>query len=90
MLTTGGVSTYIDTMTTDSELAQAASSSDPAEGLRAVRALRDLADRLERLQVGRARDLGWTWQEIAAHAGVSRQAVHKKYGRDRPFFGKEK
>ena len=77
-------------MTTDSELARAASSNDPAEGLRAVRALRDLADRLERLQVGRARGLGWTWQEIAAHAGVSRQAVHKKYGRDRAIFGKDK
>lgn len=77
-------------MTTDSELAQAASSSDPAEGLRAVRALRELADRLERLQVHRARDLGWTWQEIAAHVGVSRQAVHQKYGRDRPFFRKDK
>lgn len=71
-------------MRTDSDLTQAASSSDPAEGLRAVRALRDLADRLERLQVGRARDLGWSWQQIAAHAGVSRQAVHQKYGRERP------
>lgn len=74
-------------MTTDSELAKAASSSDPAEGLRAVRALRDLADRLERLQVRRARDLGWTWQDIAVHIGVSRQAVHKKYGRDGGLFG---
>ncbi|NEE59815.1 HTH domain-containing protein, partial [Streptomyces sp. SID8455] len=24
---------------------------------------------------------GWSWQEIAAELGVSRQAVHKKYGR---------
>ena len=77
-------------MTTDTELAEAAASGDPAEGLRAVRALRELADRLEALQVGRARALGWTWQEIAAHIGVSRQAVHKKYTRpdDRHFFGK--
>ena len=77
-------------MTTDTELAQAASSPDPAEGLRAVRALRALADRLEALQVGRARDLGWTWQEIASLVGVSRQAVHKKYsGSDRRPFGRD-
>lgn len=60
----------------------AASSPDPAVGLRAVRALRDLAERLEQIQVRHARDLGWTWQEIAAHLGVTRQAVHKKFGRE--------
>ena len=76
-------------MTTDTELAQAASSGDPAEGLRAVRALRELADRLETLQVGRARALGWSWQDIALHIGVSRQAVHKKYTQqDRSLFGR--
>jgi AraC-like DNA-binding protein len=63
-------------------LTSAASSPDPAVGLRAVRALRDLAERLEQIQVNHARDLGWTWQEIAAHLGVTRQAVHKKFGRD--------
>jgi CRP-like cAMP-binding protein len=63
-------------------LTTAASSPDPAIGLRAVRALRDLAERLEQIQVRHARDLGWTWQEIAAHLGVTRQAVHKKFGRD--------
>jgi hypothetical protein len=63
-------------------LTAAASSPDPAVGLRAVRALRDLAERLEQIQVRHARDLGWTWQEIAAHLGVTRQAVHKKFGRD--------
>ncbi|MFD1716644.1 helix-turn-helix domain-containing protein [Georgenia deserti] len=63
---------------------EAAQSPDPTTGLRAVRALRELAERLELLQVERARDLGWSWQEIAAELGVSRQAVHKKYGRRRP------
>ncbi|MCU7822574.1 helix-turn-helix domain-containing protein [Kitasatospora sp. DSM 101779] len=63
------------------QLAADASSRDPAIGLRAVRALRDLADRLEDLQVGNAREQGWSWQEIAACLGVSRQAVHKKYAR---------
>ena len=40
-----------------------------------------LADRLEHLQVERARGLGWSWQEIADALGVTKQAVHKKYGR---------
>lgn len=65
------------------QLAQDASSRDPAVGLRAVRALRDLTERLETLQVSNARDLGWSWQEIAAVLGVSRQAVHKKHARTR-------
>lgn len=64
-----------------SQLADAASGDDPATGLRAVRSLRELADRLEALQVQRARSLGWSWQDIADVLGVSRQAVHKKYGR---------
>ena len=62
-------------------LVTSAAGDDPADGLRAVRALRDLAERLETLQVERARRLGWSWQEIAAALGVSRQAVHKKHKR---------
>jgi hypothetical protein len=67
-------------------LAEAASGSDPAAGLRAARELRELAERLEALQVRNARAHGWSWQEIAFFLGVSRQAVHKKHaGRpDRP------
>lgn len=66
------------------QLAEAASGSDPAEGLRAARALRELAERLEGLQVDNARSNGWSWQEIAYFLGVSKQAVHKKYaGRGR-------
>jgi hypothetical protein len=60
-------------------LAEAASGRDPAMGLRAARALRELAERLEALQVDNARSHGWSWQEIAAFLGVSKQAVHKKY-----------
>lgn len=59
-----------------------ATGEDPEVGLRAVRALRELADRLERLQVERARSLGWSWQQVADALGVSRQAAHKKHGRD--------
>jgi hypothetical protein len=66
---------------TESALATAAAEDDPVRGLRAVRSHRELADRLETLQVGRARELGWSWQEIAGALGVSRQAVHKKHGR---------
>jgi hypothetical protein len=62
-------------------LAEAASGRDPAEGLRAVRALRELTERLEALQVDSARRHGWSWQEIAAQLGVSRQAAHKKHAR---------
>ena len=62
-------------------LADAATGDDPALGLRAVRSLRELADRLEMLQVERARSLGWSWQEVADALGVTRQAVHKKYGK---------
>lgn len=58
-----------------------AAGEDPRDGLRAIRSLRELADRLEYLQVERARGLGWSWQEIAAALGVTKQAVHKKYGR---------
>lgn len=62
-------------------LTDSAVSDDPITGLRAVRSLRELAERLESLQVERARALGLSWQEIADTLGVTRQAVHKKYGR---------
>ena len=52
---------------------------DPAVGLRAVAALRRLLERLEDLQVTHARDLGWSWADIAVALGVSKQAVHKKH-----------
>jgi hypothetical protein len=63
------------------QLAEAASGRDPIVGLRAIRALRELAERLEALQVDNARRQGWSWQEIAAQLGVSRQAAHKKHAR---------
>jgi hypothetical protein len=54
---------------------------DPAQGLQAVVLLRRMADRLEAAHVTTARSEGWTWQQIGDALGVSRQAVHKKYGR---------
>ncbi|MGH9116414.1 MAG: helix-turn-helix domain-containing protein [Acidimicrobiales bacterium] len=56
-----------------------ANSDDPAVGLPAVAALRRLTGQLERAQVERARRLGWTWQDIAAALGVTRQTVHRKH-----------
>jgi Homeodomain-like domain-containing protein len=70
------------------ELAVATASADPAEGLRAVAALRALLESLEELQVASARAQGWTWQEVAAALGVTKQAVHKKYGRRLPGAGR--
>jgi Homeodomain-like domain len=63
-----------------------AAADDPGTGLRAVAALRDLADRLETLQVGNARQLGWSWPEIATMLGVTQHTVHRKHhkrGKDR-------
>jgi hypothetical protein len=68
-------------METDTEIAKAASSADPDIGLRAVAALRELAERLEILQVDRARSIGWSWQDIAARLGVTKQTVHRKHGK---------
>lgn len=68
-------------MSEATRLAGAAGDADPRVGLRAVAALRTLLERLEAVQVRNARTRGWSWQEIAAELGVSRQAVHKKHGR---------
>ena len=67
-------------MTEATRLAGATSSKDPAVGLAAVASLRMLLESLEQLQVENARALGWSWQEIADVLGVSKQAVHRRYG----------
>jgi DNA-directed RNA polymerase specialized sigma24 family protein len=72
-------STYVDNVKGATKLANAAGSRDPAVGLRAVASLRQLVEELQELQVTNARNLGWSWQEIADALGVSKQAVHKKY-----------
>jgi DNA-directed RNA polymerase specialized sigma24 family protein len=60
-----------------------AASDDPAVGLRAVASLRALLEAVEELQVRRARELGWSWQQIAELLGVSKQAVHQRFGKTR-------
>ena len=52
-------------------------------------ALRQLVEQLEVIQVQNARNLGWSWQEIAAELNVSKQAVHKKHA-GRRFLGRGK
>jgi hypothetical protein len=61
------------------QVAAATSSKDPEVGLAAVAALRGLVEVLEALQVENARAKGWSWQQIAARLGVTKQAVHHKY-----------
>jgi len=61
------------------DLAVQVASDDPEAGLRAVAALRRLLERLERIQVEKARERAYSWQEIADALGVTKQAVHKKY-----------
>ena len=75
-------------MTDATELAGAASSTDPATGLAAVASLRTLLDSLEELQVENARRQGWSWQQIARALGVSKQAAHKKHGGGRLLRGR--
>ncbi|GII91369.1 helix-turn-helix domain-containing protein [Sinosporangium siamense] len=63
-----------------SHLATLAQGEDPLAALRATAALHREAARLEAVQVRRARVQGRTWSEIAEALGISKQAVHKKYG----------
>jgi len=70
------------------ELAGAATSEDPAVGLAAVASLRVLLESLEELQVETARAQGWSWERIARALGVSKQAVHQKYGGRRLLGGR--
>ncbi|PXA70069.1 hypothetical protein [Cryobacterium arcticum] len=58
-----------------------AGSGDPIDALRAIKAARHDLDRAEAVAVRRARNNNASWQLIALALEVSRQAVHKKYGR---------
>jgi len=63
------------------EVVAQTASEDPEIGLRGVGSLRALLEAVEELQIRRARELGWSWQRIAELLGVSKQAVHQKYGK---------
>ena len=78
-LTHGSTSVHTDTMEAN-QVPSTGSADDPSVGLRAVLALRRLAERVEAEQVARAREQGWSWQQIAEVLGITRQSVHAKYG----------
>ena len=67
--------------TTIHTLAGETGSSDPIQALTAIRKLRRELDRAEAAAVRRARNANASWQLIAIALDVSKQAVHKKYGR---------
>ena len=62
-------------------LVAALDDADPLRALRAAAALQADVNRRTEILVRRARNAGCTWAEVAAALGVSRQAVHKRYGR---------
>jgi DNA-directed RNA polymerase specialized sigma24 family protein len=68
-------------MSATADLDNAEHASDPDVALRAVARLRRLLEQLEAEQVAVARRAGWSWQEIAARLGVTKQTVHRKYRR---------
>ncbi|AOS61523.1 hypothetical protein [Actinoalloteichus hymeniacidonis] len=61
-------------------LTKAANGDDPIVGLGAAAEVRREMERLEAVLVRRARVQGHTWASIATVLGISKQAVHKKYG----------
>lgn len=63
------------------DLSERIRSHDPAVGLRAVGALHRLAEQVEVTAVARARQQGWSWEQIGDALGVSRQSAHAKYGK---------
>ncbi len=81
-LTTPSASTYDDGVEIDriAVLVQAVSGDDPVASLGALAELRREMERREAVLVRRARTQGRTWADIAVVLGVSKQAVHKKYG----------
>ncbi|AOY73522.1 AsnC family protein [Arthrobacter sp. TES] len=53
----------------------------PAEALQAITELQKEVSRTEASLVRKARQSGLSWEAIALCLGVSKQAVHRKYGK---------
>lgn len=54
---------------------------EPLPELRRLAEVRREIARAEEVQVRRARNAGYSWQAIAGALGVTKQAAHKKFGR---------
>ena len=81
-LTVANLSTTVDVVSDDIRTAiGAAQGGEPLPELRRLQALHADLARAEAEQVRRARAQGFSWVAIAGAMGVSKQAVHKKYGR---------
>ncbi len=63
-----------------SVLVARAEDDDPLGALRALSQLRREVERREAVAVRRARAAGIPWAAIAVMLGVSKQAVHRRYG----------
>ncbi len=66
------------------ELAAAAEHENALLALDAVVRMRAELERQEAVLVRRARNAGESWSAIAGVLGVTRQAVHQKFGRSGP------
>lgn len=75
-------STKVDGVDSESliNLTKATGDVNPLTSLEATRQLRAELEQRETMLVRRARNQGATWEQIAAALGVTKQAVHKKYG----------
>ncbi|GGU38102.1 hypothetical protein [Streptomyces lavendofoliae] len=72
---------------TEVDISPITENTDPVAALREAAALRRRLEGQEEVLVHRARVAGTTWTQIAEALGVSKQAVHKKYG-GRRLFGR--
>ncbi|SIO87342.1 helix-turn-helix domain-containing protein [Nocardiopsis sp. JB363] len=62
------------------EIAGSIRGGNTLEALESLVELRSESERVEAVLVRRARNQGLTWARIAEALGVSKQAIHKKYG----------